>query len=194
MFASERGRCGAAGGGVGLARDERGFALIELLVAMTILLTVVTALASLFTSGSQAEASLNLRFRAQAQARLALDTFRQEVHNACQATVSGGGTTVQLRTLTTSYLCSIVSSTWCTLGSGSRYALYRKAGSSCDATGVLWADYVTTSGGQIFSIPAAVSGLLPKVSVDITVNWQPATSRLAYRLQDSIVLRNSVRA
>jgi prepilin-type N-terminal cleavage/methylation domain-containing protein len=187
--------CGdATGWKVGLLRDERGFTLIEMLVAMTILLTVVTALASLFTSGSQAEASLNLRFRAQAQARVALDTFRQEVHNACQATVSGGGTTVQLLKLTTSYLCSNVSSTWCTVGSGSRYALYRKAGSSCDATGVQWADYITTTAGQIFSLPTAVSGLLPKVSVDIIVNWQPTTTRLAYELKDSIVLRNGVRA
>lgn len=175
-------------------RDERGFTLIELLVAMTILLTVVTALASLFASGATAEGNLNFRFRAQAQARLALDTFRQEAHNACQATVSGGGTTVQLKTLTASYLCSTVSSTWCTVGGGSRYALYRRVGSSCDATGVLWADYITTGGGLIFSTPAAVSGLLPKVALDITVNWQPAASRLAYELQDAIVLRNGVRA
>jgi prepilin-type N-terminal cleavage/methylation domain-containing protein len=192
MFAVEESRGGLARHG--LVRDERGFTLIELIVAMTILLTVVSALAALFTSGSQAEANLNLRFRAQMQARLALDTFRQELHNACQASVSGGGTTVQLKTLTASYLCSTVSSTWCTVGSGSRYALYRKAGSSCDATGVQWADYITSAGGQLFSIPAAVNGLLPKVSVDITVNWQPATPRLAYELQDAIVLRNGLRA
>jgi len=148
----------------------------------------------LFTSGSVAESNLNLRFQAQMQARLALDTFRQEVHNACQATVSGGGATVQLTTLTASYLCSTVSSTWCTVGSGSSYALYRKAGSSCDATGVMWADHITTAGGTIFSIPGAVSGLLPKVSVDITVNQQPTAANFAYELQDSIVLRNGVRA
>jgi len=172
-----------------ISRDERGFTLTELTVTMAIMGIVIAAVVTLFTSGSNAEVELNLRFQSQSEARLALDSFRREVHNACSATVTGG-TTVQLKTLTSTYACSTASATWCTSGSGTRYKLYRQTGATCSSSGVLKADYLT--GSSVFAV-ATATNLLPKVSIDLTVNRKPSVSRLAYRLQDSIALRNGTR-
>ena len=70
-------------------REERGFKLVELITTMAIMLFVITALVQLSTSGTKAENDLNLRFQAQEEARLGLDMFRREVHNACAATIAG---------------------------------------------------------------------------------------------------------
>ena len=174
------------------ARDERGFTLTEMVVTMAIMGVVIGAIATLFTSGSNAEVDLNLRFSSQTEARLALDTFRREVHNACSATVTGGGTTVALSTLDSSYACTTSSSTWCTSGSGSRYALYRQTGATCSAAGSQKADYVTTS--TIFSVATPVTNVLPRVAIDLTVNMKPSIARLSYRIQDQIALRNGARS
>lgn len=178
-----------------LRRDQRGVTLVEQLVTLSILGLVVGALVTLFVSGSKAEFDLNLRYRAQQQARVALNVFRSEVHNACQASVSSGTsvTLTQVDTAIASFPCSITSSTWCTSGSGSRYAVYRVSGAgACSAaTGIKRADYLTA--GSVFSTISA-SGLLPKVGLDMTVNINPSVSRLKYRLQDAIVVRNAARA
>ena len=175
-----------------LAREERGFTLSEMIVTMAIMGIVITAVATLFTSGTNASVDLNLRFASQSEARLALDTFRREVHNACDATVSGG-TSVTLKTLTSSYTCTTNSATWCTSGSGSRYGLYRQTGATCSSAGVRRADYLT--GASIFSVtaPAAGTYLLKKVGIDMTVNRKPSIARLGYRIQDSIAIRNGGR-
>lgn len=176
----------------GLARNERGFTLSEMVVTMAIMGVVIAAVATLFTSGTSASVDLNLRFASQSEARLALDTFRREVHNACDATVSGG-TSVTLKTLTSSYACTSNSSTWCTSGSGSRYGLYRQAGASCSSAGVLRADYLT--GASIFTVTApAGTYKLKQVGIDLTVNQKPSISRLGYRIQDAIALRNGARS
>ncbi len=76
---------------------------------MSILLVVLAALVSVTTSGSKAEHELNLRFQAQEEARLGLDVFRREVHNACGATVAPGGNQVTLRSnaQTGSFPCNL---------------------------------------------------------------------------------------
>ena len=74
------------------AGDQRGITLIELLTSMAILGFVVASLGTLLVSGQKAEIDLNERFQAQTNARLALDLFRREVHNACDATVSSPAT------------------------------------------------------------------------------------------------------
>src|SRR5712691_8588952 len=113
-----------------LRHDERGVTLVEQLITMTILGIVVGALVTLFVSGSKAEFDLNLRYRAQQEARVAVDTFRHDVHNACQASVSSG-ISVTLKTIdqtNASFPCTVTSSTWCTSGSGSRYGFYQVLG------------------------------------------------------------------
>ena len=140
---------------MGSRGTSAGFTLSEMVVTMAIMGVVIAAVATLFTSGTSASVDLNLRFASQSEARLALDTFRREVHNACDATVSGG-TSVTLKTLTSSYACTTNSATWCTSGSGSRYGLYRQTGATCNAAGVLRADYLT--GASIFSVTAPAAG------------------------------------
>lgn len=174
-----------------LVRDESGFTLTELLTSVTILGIVVAGLVTLFTSGMNAEAELNRRFQAQTTARTALDGFRKEVHNACSATVSGG-TTVTLKVPDGTnplfdYPCTVTASTWCTVGSGTRFALYRATGGTCSSSGIQRADFLTS--GAIFSTISSV-GRLPRIGVDMTVNVRPDDPRVAYRLDDQIALRN----
>lgn len=174
-----------------LRRDRRGVTLIETLVSMAILGTIVGALGTMLASGTKAEASLNVRFEAQNQARGALDLMRREVHNACSATVTGG-TTLALRTLSGTSTCTVASSTWCIAGSGTRLRLYRQAGATCSsAAAVRRADFLQSGSG--FTVVTS-AGLLPKLGIDLRVNPQPGQARFLYRLQDEIVLRNGDRS
>lgn len=188
-----------------LARDERGFTLTEMLVTMAMMGIVIAAVALLFTSGSRAEADLNLRFASQTEARLALDTMRREVHNACSATVSGtpasvtdpNGTvqtrypTITLQTLDAGYACTVTSGSWCAVGSGSSYSLFRQSGATACTTGSdRRAQYLTS--GTVFKV-ATATNLLPTVGIDMTVNQKPAETKFAYRIWDDIVLRNGGR-
>jgi Tfp pilus assembly protein PilW len=172
---------------------ERGTTLTELLVSMVLLAIIMTALVTLFTSGLTNEAQLNFQFQSQSEARVALDTMRRDIHNSCAATVTGGTTVTLLGVDSTqaSYPCTVTTATWCTAASGSHFALYRAAGSAtCSSTDVQRADYLTA--GTIFSIVTA-TGELPKVGVDFTVNRRPSVTRLRYRLDDEIALRNARR-
>ena len=173
-----------------LRDDERGFNLIEVLTTLALMLIVITALTQMMTSGTKAENDLNLRFQAQEEARLGLDLFRREVHNACSATVSS--TQVTLMTQSTavagSYPCNVVSSNWCTSGSGTRFGLYRQAGNGACGSGLRRADYLVS--GALFSLQAAAGGQLPKVVIDMTVNREPSITRNRYHLVDAIALRN----
>ena len=176
-----------------LRRCERGITLTELLVSMSIMGFVMGAVVVLFTSGSTAEAQLNLRFQAQSEARVALEALRRDVHNSCSATVTGG-TAVTLYTIDSaavSYPCTVVGSTWCTFGSGTRFTLHRNAGATtCSGSAQRRADFITA--GSVFSVQTAV-GELPKVAIDMIVNREPAVTRLGYRLDDAIALRNARR-
>jgi len=184
-----------------LTRGEGGFTLTEMLVTMAIMGVVIAAVATLFTSGSRAEADLNLRFASQTEARLALDTMRREVHNACSATPSGTSASVtdpngvawtrypmvQLNTFDSGYNCTVASASWCTVGS----SLYRQSGATaCGASSSPRAKYLTS--GTIFKY-ATGSNLLPTVGIDMTVNLKPSAANFEYRIWDDIVLRNGGR-
>jgi type II secretory pathway pseudopilin PulG len=171
---------------------ERGYTTIELLTVMLILGTVIGALTTLFVQGANAELDMNNRFQAQQSARLALDKLRRETHCASEATA----VTASSATLTLASYCPTGngSVTWCTVaaaGSTNRYGLYRKAGTTCDATGVRWADYLTT--GSVFGYTAQSSVSLARLSIDFPVDLKPGRSAGSYRLVDTIVLRNSTR-
>jgi type II secretory pathway pseudopilin PulG len=171
-----------------LAR-EGGYTVVELLVVMLILASVMGSLTTLFVHASNAELDLNNRFQAQQNARLALDKLRREGHCASQATVA----TSNAVTLTLGSYCPTGngSVTWCTVGSGTRYGLYRKVGASCDATGVKWADYLTT--GAVFAYTPQSTTSLAKLRVDFPINVKPKKSVGSYELVDEIALRNSLR-
>jgi type II secretory pathway pseudopilin PulG len=172
------------------ASRESGYTVVELLVVMMILATVMGSLTTLFVQASTAELDLNNRFQAQQNARLALDKLRRETHCASQATVATSSSV----TLTLASYCPTGngSVTWCTVGSSSRFGLYRKVGTSCDATGVKWADYLTT--GAVFGYTPQSPTTLAKLRVDFPVNVKPQKSVQSYELVDEIALRNSLRS
>ena len=177
------------------AADERAFTLTEMVVVLTILGVVLSALIAVFVSALRTEVDQNLRFEAQQNARLAVDGLRREIHCAKQAVIQPDGATVTLTSayssLTAKGYCQTGTTTWCALPEGSTFGLYRLAGEACDASGKQVAEYLTTS--QVFGLlyPAGSRG---KVSVDIRVDVDPADTARAYRLYDEIVLRGSGRA
>jgi prepilin-type N-terminal cleavage/methylation domain-containing protein len=172
-------------------RDERGYTLVEMLTVLVIFGTVMSALMVLFVQGTGAEVDQNNRFRAQQAARLALDKIRREAHCASAVTVSSASSV----TLNLPSYCPTGngSVTWCTVSLGtSRYGLYRKAGATCDSTGVRWADYLTSA--NVFSYAAQSSTSLAKLSVDFPIDVKPSRTVDTYELKDDIVLRNSTRS
>jgi prepilin-type N-terminal cleavage/methylation domain-containing protein len=196
----------------GPLRSERGYTLIEMLTVLIIMGVITSALTTLFVQASNAEQDSNNRFQAQLTARLALDTFRREVHCASVATPTGSSSsvTITLPTWTnpdgTSSHCRTGSGsiTWCTRSvATNRYALYRVVGSTCTG-GVKWADYlVPTSSAATCGSPAALCVFsytaqsltsLAKVHIDLPVNVKPSRTGDLYELADDVVLRNSSRS
>jgi Tfp pilus assembly protein PilW len=179
--------------GFGLrSREERGISLVEMITAMAIMAIVISTLAGVFVSGSNAEVDLRMRFDAQSSARIAMEKLRREIHNTCSVTLSSATTvTLYSEDSAAGYTCT-VANTWCTVGSGTRYGLYRKSGTTCDNTGVRWSDYLTSA--SVFSYTAPSSGTLPKVGVDLSVDIRPAATPRVYRLQDAIAVRNYLRS
>jgi len=180
-----------------LLEREAGVTLPELLVTMTVLGVMVTTLTGVFVSGSNAEIDLNKRFQAQTEARVALQSFRRDVHRACDATFSGSSS-VTLKTLpttATSYSCNVVVSTWCVTGSAWPYTLRRAAGSaSCTTSSVRRAGNLT-SAAVFADVPgAAGSGLLRRTAIDLSVDTKLTDVQPAYRLTDSIALCNAARS
>ena len=171
-------------------REEGGYSLVELLTTMAILSTVLGGLTTLFVAGMRSELDTANRFRAQQEAGLALSKIRREVHCASAATLLDAAT---VRLTLPSY-CKAGSGnfTWCVRSiATSRYGLYRKAGDSCDATGVRLADYLTSN--NTFAYYAQSVNSRAKLGVTFPVDVNPADARAAYKLEDAIVLRNSSR-
>jgi prepilin-type N-terminal cleavage/methylation domain-containing protein len=246
---------------------ERGYTMTELLVVMIILGVIVTSLATVFVSASRAEADQNLRFRAQQEARLALDQLRREGHcanalapatptssltftfgphcnraidlgararfpaavNTTQTSftiamltgafptppfnirvnteimrvtgVSGTTWTVQRAQLGTTAGAHAVNSiaqpgpyqvTWCTSGSGTRFALRRilDVPGSC-AGGKVVADHLT--GGNVFGFMEQSPTRRATLTVSFVVRIDTSSVVRTYRLRDDIVLRNTNR-
>jgi prepilin-type N-terminal cleavage/methylation domain-containing protein len=170
--------------------DERGYNLIELLTTMVIMGIVMSGLTTIFVSGSKAEAGMNRRFQAQLQTRLALDRIRRDIH--CATNVSPYATNFVTLALPTGCGGDV---SWCTAavtGPTTRFALYRKAGSTCSSTtGTRVADYLTT--GNVFTAFTAAGQTLASLTVDFPVSVKGSTAIERYELKDTIYLRNSVR-
>jgi prepilin-type N-terminal cleavage/methylation domain-containing protein len=171
-------------------RSGRGYTLVEMLTVLVIFGIVMGALMTLFVRAINAETDMNNRYRAQQQARLALDKLRREAHCATAVTTSSQSSV----TLSLPSYCGNGSVTWCTVSLGaSRYGLVRKAGASCDSTGVRYADYLTSA--NVFpSYTAQSTTALATLKVDFPVNVKPKRTVDLYELKDDIVLRNSTRA
>jgi Tfp pilus assembly protein PilW len=202
-------------------RAEGGFTLAELLVAMLILVTIVTALTSVLVTASRNQLEANRRFQAQGQARAGLDQLRRELHCGGSVTDTSGtaltvGTAYSAISTQLSSVCPTTGGTtqyvtWCTSASTlttGDYALYRVSSTAlprptCSSSGkVKWADYLTTS--TPFCLPSsatACSGVLkptlslPMLHVSMPVNLNgPASTIDGYNLVDDIALRNGTRS
>jgi prepilin-type N-terminal cleavage/methylation domain-containing protein len=169
-----------------MVRNEEGFTLVELLVVMVIMAIVMTAVVSLYLSGTRAQVKINATFQAQGSLHVGVDKLRRDVHLACSQTAQSA-TSV---TLSLPPCDGTVLVTWCTQGSGTNYGLYRIVGSSCTG-GVEYADLLT--GGSIFSYlgPNSPSGshAAARVHIDMTAG----TGGTSYRFVDDLVFRNSTR-
>jgi type II secretory pathway pseudopilin PulG len=171
------------------ARGEGGITIVELLVVLIILGTVLGALTTLFVRGMKAELDADNRFRAQDQARLAVDRMRREIH--CAGAITSSATTV---TATLPGHCpSAVGGATTTVVysfqsvSGNRYRLRRTVNGAAATV----ADYITSQNAFSYAAPSPSS--LGKLNVDFPVNVDPNEGWKTWRLQTDIVLRNTVR-
>jgi len=173
--------------------EEAGFTLIEMVTVMAMLLIVVAALSDALIAAQQAEQDMNRRFGSQVNARMALDQLRREIHCASAVSPTGASSTI---TITLGARCPSSGAgttvSWCAIGSGSRFALYRQAGVSCTTSGKLVVDYLTT--GSLFAFTPQSVTSLAILAVTLPVNTNASTGLPDYRLDDDIVLRNSTRA
>ena len=159
---------------------------------MAMMLIVMGVLSEVMIAAHKTEEDLNRRFSSQANARIALDQLRREIHCASAVTPTGSSSSI---TITLGSRCPTASggsiASWCTSGSGTRYALYRNVGTTCDTTGRKAVDYLTA--GTVFSYAAQSVSSLAILSVTLPVNTNPASGLPDYQLTDDIVLRNSTR-
>jgi type II secretory pathway pseudopilin PulG len=174
-----------------VVKSQRGVTIVELLTVLIIMGTVLGALTTLFVRGMKAEVEADKRYRAQDQARLAVDRMRREIH--CASGITATATTVSA-TLP-GHCPSAVSGTVTTIVysfqsvAASRYKL-RRAVNGGTATPI--ADYVTDQNAFAYTAPSTAS--LGKLNVDLKVNVKPNEGWSTWRLQTDIVLRNTVRA
>lgn len=174
-----------------------GYTLIELVVVMTIFMTVVTALASLFTAGARAELDMNRRFEAQQNARLALDRLRRELHCSSGLTALDGSplpaTPVTAIKVSLPAQCPTAQGvattvTYETVSVGeNRWRMRRTK----DAASAILADYLTND--DVFTYTAQSASGRALLHVDLPVNVYPDEGWKQWRLVDDIVLRNTLR-
>ena len=176
---------------------EAGYSLVELVTVVAILSVVLGSLTTVFVTASNGELDMNRRFQAQQSARLAMDTLRREIHCATSVTPSGSATAVAI-TLPAACPTSggFTTVRWCAVAPpgalSGRYALYRSTAATCgSATGVKWADYLTSQ--MVFTYTPQSSQYLSNLAVTLFVNLRRGSSVGQFKLQDRIVLRNSTR-
>ena len=184
-----------------LRGEEQGYSLIELLVTMVILVIVLGSLTTVFVSGSSAEATLNRRFQAQQNARIALDRIRGDIHCATAAQAQTINTFPGVKFAEANCYAGTPTVSWCAVlvtAAPARYALYRSTttgATTCaanDAGRVLVADYLTTS--SAFTTTTIPQYTLQRVGLDFKVSVNPKTATAdVYELTDSIAARNATR-
>jgi prepilin-type N-terminal cleavage/methylation domain-containing protein len=170
-----------------LVGSERGYTMIELLMSMAILGTITGAVTVLFLQASTAEVDMNRRFKAQQDARVAVDRMRREIH--CAKTISPTGVSSAI-TVTVARVCPTAvgnvdtNHTYDVVSDGGRFKLRRD--------NVAIADYVAEQ--NAFNYTAPVTGTsLGKLRVTLPINTTPADKGKEWRLVADIVLRNTTR-
>ena len=181
----------------GRLAESGGYTLTEMMVVLAILGIVLTALTQVFVSGSKAEADMSNRFRAQQNARLALDGLRREIHCASAVTGTTSSITITLGTYCPSNTTGAAASfTWGTTGAAAPYTLWRYSGTACSGTGKPRVGNLTTPAVFTAYTPPDTppgSGTLGTLRVDLPVDLTPGDAKQRYELKDDIVLRNTIR-
>jgi type II secretory pathway pseudopilin PulG len=176
---------------------ECGYSLVELVTVVAVLGLVMGSLTTVFVSASNGELGMNRRFQAQQNARVAMDKLRQEIHCATSVSPTGPSSSI---TITIPPQCPTAGGfstiRWCALAPpgapAGRYALYRSTDATCTtANGAKWADYLTST--SVFTFTQQSSQSLAALGVAFTVDLTQASTVGQFKLQDSIVLRNSTR-
>jgi prepilin-type N-terminal cleavage/methylation domain-containing protein len=166
---------------------QGGYTLIELLLVCAILGTVLASLSVLFVSASGSQIDMNRRFRAQQDARVAVDKMRREIHCADQISPAGisAAITVQLPGQCPTAVGSAVTNvTYDVVGSGQRFQLRRNT--------VVLADFVSEQ--SAFKYDAPITGTsLGRLRVTLPINTTPTNAIKEWRLVSDIVLRNTSR-
>jgi Tfp pilus assembly protein PilW len=164
---------------------------------MSILAFVVTGILVVFVGGLNATTSMNARFQAQQDARLALSSLRYEVGSACSVPAASTQTVTLLLPDATTNSCSGSTNqvTWCAASSNGQqpFGLYRQLGGSCSwSTGVKRAGSLNTNSVFVMLACAAVgSGFRQQLQVTLPVNANLGTSTQTYKLADTITMRNA---
>ena len=191
-----------------IQREERGYSLVELVITMAILGVIMGGVATLFVSGIYSQTDLDQRFQAQVQLNTAIGKLRREAHNACGLRAGNTTSVITLNMPGTGNFqppatpCSVpLTVTWCTYGSGTRWALYRidnattcpTSPAALPSTAKKYADFITIA--AIFTSYTAkdpVNSILGRLHIHIPVNVETnAAATTIYTLDDDIVMRNS---
>ncbi len=171
-------------------RGEAGYSLIEMLTVMVIMSIVFAGITAIFVSGSKAQADQDRRFQAQLATRFALDKIRRDIHCASDVTpYATSSVTLKISG------CTGGDISWCTVavsGYTNRYALYRKAGTSCSSSGTKIGDYLTSATAFPAFLHTVGCSCLASLRVDFVVSLKGSTIG-AYELTDTVFLRNSTR-
>jgi type II secretory pathway pseudopilin PulG len=173
-------------------RREGGYTLIELLLVCVILSTVLGSISVLFIQASQAEVDMNRRFRAQQDARVAVDKMRREIHCANEITPAGVSAEITVRVPSQCPTGAtpgesggpVTDVTFDVVGSAQRFQLRRNS--------VVLADYVSEESAFNYTAPLAGTSL-GKLRVTLPVNVEPTNGLKEWRLVSDIVLRNTTR-
>ncbi|MBV8258610.1 MAG: prepilin-type N-terminal cleavage/methylation domain-containing protein [Actinobacteria bacterium] len=166
-------------------RDEHGFTITELIVAMVVGLIVMTGVVQIMVSGMRTSADATARIAAQQNARLALDRLEYEARCATSATVVGGGAGI-----------SLVLPAQCSHGTGNvcwgvaSGVLTRYPSSSCSGANRVFVRNVTSAAP--FSLQL-VTGDVPRLQIQLSVDTTNRASD-ALTVNDTITLRNAPRS
>lgn len=181
-------------------RSQSGYSLIELIVVLTIFLTILTALTSLFVSGAKTELDANKRFQAQQHARLALDKLRRELHCSNGITALDGSALPAPPATSSAIRVSLpghcpgaggtpVYVNYEIVAAGAqRYELRRTVGSTTTPI----ADYLTSANAFQYTAQSTANRAI--LHVELPVNINPNEGWNDWALADDIVLRNTLRA
>ena len=170
-------------------RSQKGYSLVEMLVVMSILGVVMSALGALFVQSSNAQIDMNARFTAQSHARVALDRMRKDFHCASGAT-SSSSTSVSVNTpcIAGGVL------TWCTTTVAGRVRLVRIIAATCSSpsTAASYSDDLI-AGETYFAYQDSSTTSLAVLYVCLPVNPKKGATVSTYALQGTIAFRNSTR-